>query len=128
MARYIIAYVCPGVDKRDPSWVLGALANDETGYAIATNPNLDVDAVAEATELAAETLQGWEAAMRSYLDQQTLEIFEAGKGYTFVPPTDPRFLDLVAADSVGEWNYYYSKVAERPGAPAVVAQQVARGG
>src|SRR5438552_18154109 len=109
MAKYMIAYVCPGVNKRDPSWVLGALANDESGLVVEPNPQLDVPAAAAGTGLTADTLRHWADSLRGLAKHVPQELFdEAQKRYVEVPPTDPRYLGLVAGSSVGEWNYYYS--------------------
>src|SRR5262249_1794576 len=114
--------------KKDPSWVLGAVANDESGCTVAANPGLDVAAAAAGTGLSARSLKGWADAIRYAIEGIGQEGYDPAKNeYVPVPPNDSSFLGLLAADSVGEWNYYYSDVAEEPGSAGDVAIRLASG-
>lgn len=129
MARYIIAYVCPDLDQRDQSWVLGAIASDDDGFAVMANPQLDVPAVAAATELSEQSLRNWARTTTNFIANRRASLYdEALQKYVALPPTDPRFLDALIADSMAEVNYHYSKVQEREGPAAEVARQMAGGG
>lgn len=127
MARFIIAYVCPGPDWHHRSWALGAIANDEAGVVVAANPNLDRTQAAEAAGLPEQVLGSWEETMRAVV-QSMHTIYDPQKQrHVLVEPTDPRFLEVIAADGSKQWNFYYSEVAEQPGSAAAVAEQVAGG-
>src|SRR5438067_1524437 len=107
MAHYITAYVTPGRDQQDKAWVLGAIANDASGCQVAANPDFDPAAAAAATGVGETTLRNWAATMREYIaDARRIEYDDEQKTYAPVRPTTPRFLKMLAADAVKEWNYF----------------------
>lgn len=128
MARYMIAYVSPGLKRRDEAWVLGAIANDESGFAVSPNPDLDLPAVAAATKLEQEVLEDWAEVMNRYIRKLHKSVYDPQtKEYVPMPPTAPDFLGVLAAEVAGQQNYHYSNIQEQPGSAAEVAAQKARG-